>query len=123
MPRTDGAQAVAFLVTIGREGGELVVPLARGRNFVGRSAGGTRPYGDWPRPYAVEAAQWVVVCDAPSANVQDAASTNGSQLIPNGSSEAMALPHPNVAAETHAFELHEGDVLRTAYATFVFGWV
>jgi hypothetical protein len=51
------------------------VPLREGRNRVGRGTVGSRPYGEWPKPPAVEQAQWGIHCQAGEAQVWDASST------------------------------------------------
>ena len=148
LPRHDGARPVAFLATIGREGGDLVVPLGEGENVVGRG-GSPGPFGTWPKPYAVEQSQWSIECrasqsesSAASARVSDAASTNQSYLVPRrlvpkvsisrgrvgfdglgGVTGAISIPHPNVAAKRHIFDIEDGDVLCSIYAAFVFSWM
>jgi hypothetical protein len=137
LPRADGAPAVAFLVTIGRAAGELVVPLRAGRDRVGRGDEDARPFGPWPRPYAVEQYQWRIECGDGSASVADDASTSQSVLVPAaivGSIDlardlralaavpgVVELPHPSCPGPLRHV-LAEGDVLRGAYAAFAFGW-
>jgi hypothetical protein len=141
MTRGDGAPSVAFLVTLKRREGDLIVPLREGRNLVGRGSVRSRPYWEWPKPPAVEQSQWVIHCKAGEAQGWDAGSTNLSVLLPRtlvpgvslgdwtrGFSElfsvpgAIALPHPNVPAEKYQHPIYEGDVLRGYYASFMFGW-
>jgi hypothetical protein len=135
-----GEAPVALLVTVGRQSAELVVPLRVGKNFIGRDPHATS--GPWPSPPAVEQAQWIVACEEHEAQVWDAASTNLSALVPASiastmnlgdgpggfeavfrAPEVIALPHPNVRSERHRYPLREGDVLRSFYAAFVFGWL
>jgi len=129
-------------VTLGRKAGDLIAPLREGKNLVGRGTVGWRPYGNWPEPPAVEQSQWVIHCQAGQAQVWDAGSTNLSVLVARASlpgvdlgdatrgfSElfslpgAIPLPHPNVPAATYRHPLCEGDVLRSFYASFMFGWL
>jgi hypothetical protein len=85
LARRDDAETVALLVTLGRNEGDLVLPLREGRNFVGRGLAASAPYADMPRPRAVvEQAQWFIQCSAGIASVIDAASTNLSVLCPQG---------------------------------------
>jgi hypothetical protein len=152
LARRDGAPPVALLATLGRSGGDVVLPLREGRNFVGRGFAGSEPYADLPR-HLVEQAQWFIDCSSPAAaRVVDAASTNLSVwcragVVPgtrhdgfgfDGFAElpgARFIPHANELragpvgrAELdeiivrHGLLLHEGDVLRSAYATFAFAW-
>jgi hypothetical protein len=126
--------AVASLATVGWSGGELVVPLRTGRNFVGRARGSTGPA-------AMEQAQWFITCADGVAEVEDAASTNLSVLVPRSvvpavelgehlrgfsalfeAAGVVALPHANVVGATHRHRLDTGDVLRSCYAAFVFAW-
>jgi hypothetical protein len=142
LSRTDHAPPVAFLVTLARTDGDLIVPLRAGGNFVGRGHGGNRPYGTWPDPIAVEGAQWCIECGSGGAEVWDAASTNLSVVLPSTLAAevnlgvgfhgferlfelpgALPLPHPNVASDRHRYPLAEGDVLRGCYAAFAFGWL
>lgn len=139
--RSDAADAVAFLVTVGRAGRDLVVPLRGGRNLVGRGTGTVRPFGEWPRPAAVEQGQWLIDCDEPTADVRDAWSTNLSVLIPADVAAALPadtvaapfarvgpiagailLPHANAPGGDRSRALDQGDLLRSYYAWFVFGW-
>jgi hypothetical protein len=139
--RRDRAPAVAFLVTLSRAEGDLVVPLRSGPNLVGRGFEGNRPNGDWPSPPAVEQVQWFIECGPDGAEVRDAASTNLSVLLPStrvGGVDlglatdrflplfellgAVPLPHPNVPSKRYRYPLTEGDVLRGCYAAFAFGW-
>lgn len=152
LARRDGAPAIAFLLTIGCSGGDVVLPLREGRNFVGRGIAGSEPYGVLLRPQIVEQAQWFILCAPNDARVVDAGSTNLSVLCPRAQAQAVAahafgwaemeklpgavvLPHLNTflrpgaqgdaedaAIAHHATALHEGDRLRSAYATFVFAW-
>lgn len=139
------AEVAAFLVTLGRDPGDLVVPLVEGRTLVGRDACGHQ--GQWPRPPAVEQAQWAIECLRGAARVTDTASTNLSVLLPGEKlpegldhggmghlgldrvEGACVLLHPNkrigdhVVVERSWYELAEGSILRTIYATFVFGWL
>jgi hypothetical protein len=105
---------IAFLVTVGRKAGDLVVPLRAGRNLVGRDQ-------RWPTPPAVEQSQWVIECAPGRAELRDASSTNLSQLVRAG--VTTAVPHPLEAAPQRRFLLEEGDLLRTIYASFLFSWV
>ena len=141
LPRRDDAAVVAFLVTLARPEGDLAIPLRAGRNLVGRGSGREPPYS-WPEPPAVEQGQWCIACDARGAEVWDAASTNLSVLLPRArvagldlgqgvagflrlfeAPGAVRLPHPNEPSDRHRYPLAEGDVLRSCYATFVFGWL
>ena len=148
LTREDGVEPVAFLVTVGRSEGDVVVPLGEGKNFIGRGVG-SRPFGLWPNPYAVEQAQWFIDCrasiPAPTAAralVSDASSTNQGFLVPNEvvptieftdgrcdfeellkTDGAFPMPHPNETADQHSFELRDGDVLCSFYASFVFSWL
>lgn len=134
LTRTDGAPAVAFLVTLGRRGGELVLPLRAGANVVARG----QAYAAWPKPEVLESAQWIIDCHPPHAEVRDNFSTNCSVLVPAtmvsttdlsrptavfAMAGAQAIPHPNTAAAQHRFRLGERDVLCSVYAVFAFGWV
>jgi hypothetical protein len=130
----DVEAAVALLATVGWRGGELIVPLLAGRNFVGRGSRRTQPV-------ALEQAQWLITCGDGVAEVEDAASTNLSVLVPRAVvpvvelgehlrgftalfevAGVVPLPHANVVAPTHRHRLETGDVLRGCYAAFVFAW-
>ncbi|WP_394825792.1 hypothetical protein [Pendulispora albinea] len=140
--RTDGRLAIAFLVTLLRADGDLVLPLSEGKNLVGRMSDRLGLTESWPRPYAVESAQWVIECQPGQAEVYDAASTNLSILLPREFADdaplqdgihsfealtvmrgAIPLPHPNAPSERHRYPLREGDVLRGMYASLLFGWM
>ena len=142
MNRQDCAVPVALLVTFNRKQGDLILPLREGCNVIGRGTAGASSYGLWPLPYAVEQGQWFIECRARAAEVWDAASTNLSVLIPaeivsrldlgDGTSGfkplfdatgVICLPHPNAPNEKYRYSLHEGDVLRGYYASFIFGWL
>lgn len=141
-----GAEIVAFLVTLHRQAGDLVAPLTAGRTLIGRRS----PYGHqgtWPEPSAVEGAQWVIECDQRRARISDSGSTNLSVLLPAAKlpegldhgrpghldlesvEGAMVLLHPNkrigeqVVFEPTWYDLTEGCILRSFYATFIFGWL
>lgn len=128
------ADAVALLATVLWPGGELVVPLRPGRNLVGRKRGATGPV-------ALEPAQWIITCGDGVAEVEDAASTNLSVLVPRDlvasvdlgkhlrgfvalfeTAGLVALPHANTAPPERRHRLATGDVLRGCYAAFVFAW-
>ncbi len=128
------ADAVALLATVQWPGGELVVPLRTGRNLVGRKRGSVGPV-------ALEQAQWIITCGDGVAEVEDAASTNLSVLVPRDRAPSVdlgehlrgfaalfetagvvALPHANTASPDRRHRLATGDVLRGCYAAFVFAW-
>jgi hypothetical protein len=143
LPLEDRAPTVAFLVTLRRVHGDLVVPLHPGPNVVGRGVKGHEPNGEWPKPHAVEQSQWCIECGVSTAEVWDAYSTNLSVLLPAGRlgeldleaitasrfmpdlelPGALQLPHPNEPADRHRYPLTEGDVLRSCYCAFAFGWL
>lgn len=135
--RVDAAPPVAFLRTLERVGGDLVILLSEGSNVVGRSK---KLFGAWPAPFAVETSQWSIECTAGEARIRDAYSTNLSVLIPGDAvpartlegfgllglerlPNAVALPNANSPGGLRWNPLREGDVLRNCYATFVFGWL
>jgi hypothetical protein len=120
-----------------RKDGELVLPLRAGHNFVGRGFPSDAPYQRLPTSPVVEQVQWFIACEAGEALVVDAGSTNLSVLVPGAAASlAEELPHWNAlvprpegsgavafALREHGRPLREGDVLRSVYASFVFGWV
>jgi hypothetical protein len=143
LKRVDGAPPAALLATVAWPGGSacpdelLVVPLRMGRSVVGRGEA-TGEHEGWPWPPPVEGSQWLFVCKPGEGSVADAWSTNGSVVIPAGTSigqdetpmslldapgrvaGATALPHPSQTNQVPAFQqLREGDMLVTAYAAFV----
>lgn len=139
------AEVAAFLVTLGRDPGDLVVPVIHGRTVVARGSHGHQK--QWPHPPAIEQAQWLIDCEGGVARVSDLMSTNQSVLLPGEKlpegidhdrmgfldldrvEGATILLHPNkrvegrVVSEWTWYELAEGSILRTIYATFVFGWL
>lgn len=141
LARHDALAPSAFLVTLRRQGGDLILPLRGGLNFVGRGSEEGRPFGVLPRPYPLEQSQWFVLCRTGEALVSDAWSTNLSYLVPAGLdlgdapdqpfgfSEveglvgAIRLPHRNEPCPQHEYPLREGDRLRSCYAWFLFGWL
>jgi hypothetical protein len=120
LARSDGAPTIAFLVTVGRAAGDLLLPLREGRNFIGRGVANERPFGAMPAPYPVEQCQWFITCSDRQAHISDASSTNLSTLI-RGEQHTL-IAHPNTPGVVHQHALQEGDVLRSCYATFVFAW-
>jgi hypothetical protein len=94
------AAIVAFLVSLSSD---VVVPLGAGVNHVGR-----RLHEALSR--SLESMQWLLRCDAGSASVSDAYTTNGTTLVPHGAARdldwahlgvgsAAALPEPGVRLE------------------------
>lgn len=141
LTREDGAPPVAFLVTLNPVA-DLILPLRRGRNFVGRGSDRSRPYRPTAEGTFLEQCQWFVDCQVDQATVWDAASTNLSVLLPKivvstldlstgmqgfldlfKTPGAIPLPHANVRGADHQHAIHEGDVLRGVYASFAFGWI
>ena len=106
--------AVAFLTSLGYEDGPIVVPLARGRNFIGRPGGHAHvPESldflaecrvfEWPESnFMIEGSQWFIRCDPPKASVCNSWSTNRSLLLREGDpSFPDELPLRSRLAEVH----------------------
>ena len=148
--RRDGGDAIAFLVSLDRPGGDLVIPLQAGLDFVGTESSITvhEWRDDLGRP--VEAATWFFSCEGDRAQVADARSSNGSTLERAAGPSPLPHPHwrPEFIARMHEEgwlsrgegrlppdmrvraggllvewrEIEEGDRLRGGYATLAFGW-
>lgn len=136
LPRSDEARPVAFLVTVARGHGDVVVPLHAGENFVGREVAG------WPDPPAVEPAQWYIDCDFHGADVWDANSRRHSVLVPEaiawttdlgGGADGLdrlfavpgTVPLRRMTDPTGCYRhpVDDGDILRSYYQAFAFGWI
>jgi hypothetical protein len=139
VPRLHAADAVAFLGCFSAPDRDYVLPLKTGVNRVGRSP----IFGDHQenpaRPPVLEPRQWLIICRQPGGMlVADDHSSNGSLVLPRDSAairqtsdpsslEAVFLRAPAQSKlDWHGnvvHELHEGDVLVTAYAAFVVGCI
>jgi hypothetical protein len=116
---------------------DSVFLLRRGLNRVGFDT----HHGDFERPLfrSTESSQWLVVVTDRHVVVTDDRSTNGSLVLPQG---APPIPDRDPRFEPgrsgfgqpaggmlcldghrQAHELADGDVLISAYAAFVFGWI
>jgi hypothetical protein len=141
----EAAPTVAFLSTFTTPGTVYCLPLKEGLNRVGKDPA----WGDHDRPPSgvrvMEARQWILVCRPPLALVADDHSTNGSMVFPENLDRAAGVEDPRYSGEPYSYsalfqrpvpgrvdldwhgnrvhEVQEGDVLLTAYAGFVFGWV
>ena len=142
LPRSADAPPVAFLVSLARPQGDLVVPLHAGENFVGRELADGSRFGEWPEPPVVERSQWFIECDFHGADVWDADSRHHSVLVPcsiaggielggglDGLYELFAVPgivplrRANDPTGCYRHPLDDGDVLRSCYQAFAFGWI
>ena len=141
VPRKDGQQAIAFLVSFaetwgsGQRGPWFVFPLSAGKNVVCRDAG----VGDHETVSAklMEQGQWRIDCEASGTRVRDGWSTNLSAIVPTNTpfTEDSRLPgisttgripidHANAnPSDTEGVSLFPGDALIGYYASFGFGLV
>lgn len=130
---------MAFLACFSRSESDYVIPLKSGANRVARST----TYGDHEAlpngARLLESRQWRIDCTGEEARVADDRTTNLSVVIPRDFDGDRSTPYgkmlkPDPAA--HALlrpavpldwggeitcTLHPGDVIRTCYASFVFG--